>query len=297
MTEPNGRVGPTAEPNGRVGPTAEPNGRVGATAEPTGTVGTLTELNGSPAGPEALRALALTNYGHFTTLTAEDGAVRGLDLHLARLARDCRVLFDAPLDLGRVRAWARRAVPATGRCTVRITVFDPSLHLGTIGADADPGVLVTSRPAPAAVPEPLRVRSAVYLRDLPEVKGVGLFGVLRLRRRARRSGFDDVLFTDGDATVLEGGTWNVGVVRDGRVVWPAGPALAGTARELLRRAGAGTDARVTLPQLAACEAVFATNAAVGVVPVTRVDDLEFPADHPVVTALAERYASLPAERL
>ncbi|MFF9206389.1 aminotransferase class IV [Streptomyces sp. NPDC014986] len=262
-----------------------------------GTVGSPAELNGSPAGPEALRTLALTNYGHFTTMAVEDGRVRGLELHLQRLARDCRVLFDAPLDLGRVRAWVRRAVPAEGRCTVRITVFDPSLHLGTIAEDADPQVLVTARPAPATGEEPLRVRSAVHLRELPEVKGVGLFGVLRLRREARRAGFDDVLFTDGDATVLEGSTWNVGVVREGRVVWPAGPALAGTARELLRRAGAGTVARVTLPELAECEAVFATNAAVGVLPVTRVDDLRFPAGHPAVTALAELYASLPAERL
>ncbi|MER6624563.1 aminotransferase class IV [Streptomyces sp. NPDC000931] len=257
----------------------------------------MTELNGSPVAPEALRALALTNYGHFTTMAVEDGRVRGPELHLDRLARDCRVLFDAPLDLARVRVWARRAVPATGRCTVRITVFDPALHLGNIAQDADPRVLVTARPAPAAGAEPLRVRSAVHLRDLPEVKGVGLFGVLRLRREARRAGFDDVLFTDGGSGVLEGSTWNVGVVREGRVVWPAGPALAGTARELLRRAGVGTSARVTLPELARCEAVFATNAAVGVVPVTQVDDLVFPADHPTVTALVERYASLPAERL
>ncbi|OSP39805.1 MULTISPECIES: aminotransferase class IV [unclassified Streptomyces] len=257
----------------------------------------MTELNGSPVAPEALRALALTNYGHFTTMAVEDGRVRGPELHLDRLARDCRVLFDATLDLARVRVWARRAVPATGRCTVRITVFDPALHLGNIAQDADPRVLVTARPAPAAGAEPLRVRSAVHLRDLPEVKGVGLFGVLRLRREARRAGFDDVLFTDGGSGVLEGSTWNVGVVREGRVVWPAGPALAGTARELLRRAGVGTSARVTLPELARCEAVFATNAAVGVVPVTQVDELVFPADHPTVTALVERYASLPAERL
>ncbi|MFD1666733.1 aminotransferase class IV [Streptomyces calvus] len=262
-----------------------------------GAAGPTAELLGEPAAPEALRTLALTNYGHFTTMTVENGRVRGPDLHLERLARDCRALFDVPLDTAQVRAWARRAVPATGRCTVRITVFDPSLHLGNIADDADPRVLVTSRPAPAHAPAPLRVRSVTYLRDLPEVKGVGLFGVLRRRREARRAGCDDVLFTDGDATVLEGSTWNVGVIRAGRVVWPDGPVLAGTAREVLLRAGAGTTDRVRLPELADCEAVFATNAAVGVLPVTRVDDLEFPADHPGVTGLAALYASLPTEWL
>ncbi|MGY0065405.1 aminotransferase class IV [Streptomyces sp. QTS137] len=257
----------------------------------------VTELNGSPAGPKALRALALTNYGHFTTMAIEDGRVRGLELHLERLDRDCRLLFDVPLDIGRVRAWARRAAPATGRCTVRITVFDPLLDLANISEDAVPQVLVTARPAPTARAQPLRVRSAVHLRDLPEVKGVGLFGALRLRREARRSGYDDVLFTDGDSALLEGSTWNIGVVHDGRVVWPAGPALAGTARELLRRAGAGTSARVTLPELAECDAVFVTNCTLGVHPVTRVDGLVFPAGHPAVTRLADLYASLPADRL
>ncbi|MFD3730465.1 aminotransferase class IV [Streptomyces sp. NPDC058632] len=257
----------------------------------------VTELNGSPAGPEALRALALTNYGHFTTMAVEDGRVRGLELHLERLDRDCRLLFDVPLDTGRVRTWARRAAPATGRSTVRITVFDPLLGLATISEDAVPQVLVTAGPAPATRAEPLRVRSAVHLRDLPEVKGVGLFGALRLRREARRSGYDDVLFTDGDSTLLEGSTWNIGVVHEGRVVWPTGPALAGTARELLRRAGAGTTARVTLPELAQCDAVFATNSTGGVHPVIRVDGLVFPAVHPAVTRLADLYASLPADRL
>ncbi|AQS71375.1 aminotransferase class IV [Streptomyces pactum] len=255
------------------------------------------ELDGAPAGPAALSALALTNYGHFTTMVVADGAVRGLDLHLERLVRDCRVLFDAPLDVARVRALVRRAAPGEGRCVVRVTVFDPHLHLGNLGEDARPRVLVTTRPVPVSPPGPLRVRPAVHLRDLPEVKGVGLFGALRLRRLARRAGYEDVLFTDGDGAVLEGGTWNIGVVRGERVLWPAGPALAGTARELLRRTGAGTAARVTLSDLASCDAVFATNAATGVRPVTLVGDLAFPAGHPVVTGLAETYRALPAEPL
>ncbi len=101
---------------------------------------------------------------------------------------------------------------------MRITVFDPLLGLANMSEDAVPQVLVTVRPTPATRAEPLRVRSAVHLRDLPEVKDIGLFGALRLRREARRSGYDDVLFTDGDSALLEGSTWNIGVVRDDRVV-------------------------------------------------------------------------------
>ncbi|MFE1210004.1 aminotransferase class IV family protein [Streptomyces albidoflavus] len=257
----------------------------------------MIELDGEPAGPEALASLALTNYGHFTTLLVESGRVRGLDLHLERLIRDCRTLFDAALDPDRVRKLARRAAPEDGRATVRVTVFDPALNLGNIAADARPGILVTSRPAPDRPPGPLRVRSVVHRRDLPEVKSVGLCPTLRLRRQAQRAGYDDVLFTGPDGDILEGGTWNIGLVRDGEVVWPGGEVLAGTTRQLLRRATDGPTELVGLADLDSVEAVFATNAAVGVRPVTGIDDREFPAAHPSVTRLAEIYQALPGSPL
>ncbi|MFC7466518.1 aminotransferase class IV [Actinomadura keratinilytica] len=58
------------------------------------------------------------------------------------------------------------------------------------------------------------------------MKSVGLFPTLRLRRQAQRAGYDDVLFTGADGDLLEGGTWNIGLVRDGEVVWPGGEVLA-----------------------------------------------------------------------
>ncbi|MDH6697336.1 branched-subunit amino acid aminotransferase/4-amino-4-deoxychorismate lyase [Streptomyces sp. MAA16] len=257
----------------------------------------MIELDGEPAAPDDLIALAVTNYGHFTTLLVEDGAVRGLDLHLERLIRDCRLLFGTPLDPDRVRALARRAAPERGRRVVRVTVFDPALGLATMAADAHPRVLVTARPAPAADPGPLRVRTAVHLRDLPEVKSVGLAATLRLRRRAARDGYDDVLLTGADGAVLEGGTWNIGLVRDGEVVWPGGDILAGTTRQLLRRAGDDVTDLVSVSELGDCEAVFATNAVTGVRPVVRIDERAYPAVHPVLSRLADTYRSLPADPL
>ncbi|MGW8066304.1 aminotransferase class IV [Streptomyces ziwulingensis] len=257
----------------------------------------MIELDGRPAGEDALAALALTNYGHFTTLLVEDGRVRGLDLHLERLIRDCRLLFDTALDPDRVRALARRAAPVSGRRIVRVTVFDPALDLATIDAVARPRILVTARPAPEAHPGPLRVRSTAHLRDLPEVKSVALGPALRLRRHARREGYDDVLFTGRDGEVLEGGTWNIGLVRGGRVVWPGGDVLSGTTRHLLRHAGGDPTELISLSDLDDCEAAFATNAATGLRPLTRIDHREYPATHPVTTRLAESYRALPAHPL
>ncbi len=50
------------------------------------------ELNGAAASVEDLRPFVLTNYGHFSALRVQDGAVRGLDLHLDRIeaATRCR---------------------------------------------------------------------------------------------------------------------------------------------------------------------------------------------------------------
>ncbi|MEK8144253.1 aminotransferase class IV [Streptomyces sp. M10(2022)] len=71
----------------------------------------MAELNGEPVEPSQLQTLALTNYGHFTSMRVDEGRVRGLSLHLERLRRDCRSLFGVDLDLQRVRELARRAAP------------------------------------------------------------------------------------------------------------------------------------------------------------------------------------------
>ncbi|GAA4994381.1 aminotransferase class IV [Kitasatospora paranensis] len=255
----------------------------------------MAELDGRPVDPAQLQALALTNYGHFTTMLVTDGLVRGLELHLARLARDCRTLFGAELDVERVRAHARRAAPAAGAAVVRVTVFDPALDVGTIGAPAHPRVLVTTRPAGAAEPPPLRVRTVRYEREMPEVKGVGLFGALRHRREAQAAGFDDALFADRTGAWSEGGTWNVGFVREGEVVWPEARQLHGVTMELVRPLGPCRTAEVR--EAAGFEAAFATNAAVGLRPLAAVDSVRLAPVHPVVEALREAYAALPGEPL
>ncbi|MCI0385911.1 aminotransferase class IV [Streptomyces sp. CNQ085] len=188
--------------------------------------------------------MALTNYGHFTSMRVEQGRVRGVSLHLDRLVRDCRTVFDTGLDPGRVLGFVRGAVPRTGACVVRVTVFDPALELGRIGTDAHPHVLVTTRAVGGLPLPPPRIRSAVYTRDMPGVKSVGLFGALWHRRAAQRAGFDDALFVDGRSMISEGGTWNIGFVRGGQVVWPEAECLAGTTMRLLQQVHASASAPV-----------------------------------------------------
>ncbi|WP_156935055.1 aminotransferase class IV [Pseudonocardia spinosispora] len=262
----------------------------------TPTTRDVAELNGVEVSQDQLKALALINYGHFTSFRVEENLrVRGLSLHLLRLATDCRRLFDTELDTDHIRYLVRRVV--AGPAVVRVTVFDPSLDLGHPGADTRPQALVTTRTSAASAVAPLRLRSVRHVRDLPEVKHVGLFGTIWQRRQAQRAGFDDVLFIGSDGTVCEAATSNVGVVLGGRVVWPQAEWLPGVTMRLLIESGGGDFRGVTLEQLPEVEAVFATNAAVGVRPVSVVDGISWPVDHPRVSALAQRYAEIRPEPL
>src|SRR5215208_4287170 len=103
------------------------------------------ELDGRRVEVDDIATLALYNYGHFTSMRVEDGGVRGLSLHLERLSRDCRVLFDADLDTSLVRDLVRRAC-VVEPVTARVTVFAPAMDLGHPGGNLEPRVLVSTRP-------------------------------------------------------------------------------------------------------------------------------------------------------
>ncbi|MCC9307587.1 aminotransferase class IV [Kitasatospora sp. RB6PN24] len=250
-------------------------------------------LDGRPVTADALAPLALTPYGHFTTLRTDDGrTVRGLGLHLARLAADCRALFGVELDTGLVRDRLRQALAAeTAPVIARVTVYDPAFDLGRPADARDPRILVSTRAAgePSAL-APLRVCSAVHRRVDPAVKHVGLYDSLRLRRDAQLRGWDDVLFTDPDGLVGEGATWNLGLVRGGRLVWPRAEVLMGVTMRLLTGLHADHgDEPVHRDELGGYDAAFACNTAIGVRPLTAVDGHRFPPAHPVLDRLRAAY--------
>lgn len=258
------------------------------------------ELNGAPISRSDIAALGLVGYGHFTSMRVEQGAVRGLTQHMDRLVRDCRTVFDAELDVDRVRAFVRHALIDVGSAVVvRVTIFAPVITLGKPGAEADPAVLVTLREATSVPETPLTLRSAVYSRDLPRTKHVGLFGALHQRRLAQRDGFDDVLFTTAEGFIGEIATSNIGVIADGHLVWPDAEVLPGVTMGLL----SGTLAEkaivkpITLAELSYVDGAVATNAAVGVRAIGRVDDIELPIDHATVERLRAAYESVPVQQV
>jgi len=251
---------------------------------------------------DAFQALALTNYGHFTTMRMEDGRVRGLTLHLDRLVRDCRALFDVALDpeLVRTRIRTASADAAIAPVTIRVTVCDPAFSLVHPCGPAAPQVVVTTRAAGPLRQPPLRVRSTRYLRDVPQVKHTGLFGPLYERRRAQLDGYDDAVFASADGLLSEGVTWNLGFLDDdATLLWPAAEVLPGVTTALLTAAHRGpvSTQPVTLDMLPRMAAAFATNAAVGIRTISAIDDVEWPAGHPGLAQLRAEYAAIEPERV
>ena len=176
------------------------------------------EVDGREATSEQLRAFALGGYGHFTAMQVRNGRVRGLDLHLARLAAANRELFDAALDAAAVRDHIRHALGDTADASVRVY----GCELGD-----RPSVIVTTRP-PGGMPggPSWKLQSVPYQRALAHIKHVGDFGQGYYQRLARRNGFDEALLTGPDAVIAEGSITNIGFCDGASIIWPAAPALA-----------------------------------------------------------------------
>jgi len=262
-------------------------------------MGAMAELNGSPVTTEALQALGLINYGHFTSMRVDDQQIRGLSQHLDRLVRDCGVLFGVDLSRDRIRGLVRHAVAnKPGSFVVRVTIFDPKLELGHPGTAAEPGVLVTTRPAGAWPPGPMRVQTASYRRDLPSVKHIGLFGALWFRRNAQLNGYDDALFVDSASFISEGPTWNIAFYDGERVVWPNADILPGITMRLLKQVHEQSiTVPVNLRDVLRMQGAFATNTTIGVRAISAIDNIEIPADLPIFETLRKEYGEIPAEQL
>jgi branched-subunit amino acid aminotransferase/4-amino-4-deoxychorismate lyase len=262
------------------------------------------ELDGTPVSADQALALGLGNYGHFTTMLVEHRRVKGLDLHLDRLVHDCAAVFGTTPDPDRIRGLVRSATAGVaGAVVVRVTMFDPELNVAHPGRTAQPRVLVTFRAAPDAPLPPIRVRSVPYEREFAAVKHTGLFGTLGHKRQAQLAGHDDALFTDTAGRVSEGTTWNVCFADGGDgVLWPDAEHLPGVTKRLVQRGLAelglaSGEAPVGMVRARTAHAAFATNAVVGVRPVSAIDDVEIPGDPDLLALVRKAYEAIPETEL
>jgi len=258
-------------------------------------------LDGQPATADdsasgveqALRVLALTNYGHFSSMQVRNRAVRGLDLHLHRLKSATRELFDARLDDQRIGRAILAALDAADvdDASVRVTVFSREFDYAHPDRAVPVDMLVTLTPPREADPKSVWVKTYPFQRPLPQVKHVGTFPLFQHRRRARREGVDDALFVDAKGRISEGSVWNIGFWDGRQVVWPQADALRGTGEKLLQAglAELGVGQRhmpVEARALAGLKAAFAVNAT-GIWPVSGIDETTLRPDPALMETLAK----------
>ncbi len=120
-----------------------------------------TWLNGRPPTVDDLRALALSNYGHFTAMQVRDRAVQGLELHVDRLRAGTRELFGVELGRERILAELRTALAGgEADASLRFTVFARDFDYRKPLQAVEPDMLVTLTPAVSPHKPPLRAKSS-----------------------------------------------------------------------------------------------------------------------------------------
>lgn len=245
--------------------------------------------------------MLLSNYGAFTSMQVEDGAIRGLDLHLERLEEEALTLFGVAVPEARLRERMQSALAGqAGRCSLRVQLFLPTITHRTPDAMGQPSVLtVVSAPANPLC-DPLRLQTQDYAREVPELKHNATFGLTRARRRAKEAGFDDALFVGPDGHVSEGSIWNIGFVADGRIIWPRAPMLRGVGQRLLENGlelvGLGSETRlIDRAALAGFRQAFICNSATPACPVGNIDGRSLDVDPALIDRLQAAWASNPPQ--
>ncbi len=259
-------------------------------------------VDGAPATPEDLACVAMVNYGAYTSFRVEQGGVRGLDLHLVRLEAEAVELFGEPVGDDRLRELMREAVAGRDACWLRVSLFSPDISPRTPDWQGAPRVMIAVSPPPPPLADAPRLQLQTYAREAAHLKHVATFGLIRARRTARATGFDDALFVDGDGRVSEGSLWNIGFVSGCDVVWPQASMLAGVAQALVQRGltDAGLTGRtepVHVADLAGFEAAFLCNSATPACAVAAIGGHAFATPSGLIDRLQGAWASNPVQPL
>ena len=258
-------------------------------------------IDGVPATTDDLAHPAMVNYGAYTSFAVEQGGVRGLDRHLARLRDAALKLFGEPVDDDQTRLWMRQALADRAAAWLRISLFAPEIGVRTPDWTGRPRLMVSVFPSAAPLSnQPLRLQPQPYAREAAHLKHAATFGLIRARRLARADGFDDALFVGPDGKISEASVSNIGFLCGDRVIWPQAPMLAGVSQALivdnLSAVGLRQETRtVTLSDLRGFDGAFITNSATPACAVVAIGDHPFSPSPDRIAAIASAWATAPIQ--
>jgi branched-chain amino acid aminotransferase/4-amino-4-deoxychorismate lyase len=239
--------------------------------------------------------------GLFETVLSEAGRLRRLEAHLARLAAGCAALGLPPPDRATVEAAMVEALARAGLGAARAAVR-LSYTAGSGGRGLDrpqplaPRLVATAAPAPKPTTPARLVTAAVRRNDqspASRLKTLSYLDNVLARREAQAAGADEALMLNTRGQVACAAAANLFWIADGALLTPAldcgvlGGVMraevivaAGRLGLSVREVAAGPEA------LAATEALFLTNALIGVRAVSELDGSTL-APHPLVERLAQ----------
>jgi branched-chain amino acid aminotransferase/4-amino-4-deoxychorismate lyase len=240
--------------------------------------------------------------GLFETVLARDGALVGVAAHLDRLAAGCATLGLPPPDRVEAEALMRRALAQTelgaaARAAVRLTLTAGSGGRGLERPEpVTPRLVATAAPAPRPLAPARLVTSSIRRNDrspTARLKTLAYLDNVLARREARAAGADEALMLNTRGAAASAAAANIFWLEGEVLVTPALDcgALAGTMRAQVIASAArlGVPLRETAAgaeRLAAADALFLTNALIGVRQVCDLDGRSF-APH----RLAERLSA------
>ncbi|MGZ9114601.1 MAG: aminotransferase class IV [Brevundimonas sp.] len=257
-------------------------------------------VDGAPATPDDLTHVALVNYGAYTSFRVEQGGVRGLDLHLARLEAEAIELFGEAVGEMRLRELMRAAAAERGDCWLRVSLFSSEIGPRTPDWSGQPKVMIAASSPPPPLADSVRLQIQTYVREAPHLKHAATFGLIRARRTARFAGFDDALFVNTEGEISEGSIWNIGFISGEEVTWPQAPMLAGVAQALVQRGlGSfgltGKTAAVHVDDLPGFDGAFICNSATPACPVAAIGDQAITTAPGMIDRLQAAWASNPVQ--
>jgi branched-chain amino acid aminotransferase len=228
--------------------------------------------------------------GIFETMYWDGQQVRNLPFHLDRLFHGLVVLefdltagFTREFISGEIFRLCRNNAPDC-KARIRLNVFREDGRT-LMPENNKPVFVIESTPLNEKDQSPLRL--TIFEK---EKKSTGILSNLKTNnyllnilavQHAREIHFDDALILNSKGNICEASSSNVFFVRNGTLLTPAltEGCVAGTKRrqlmEVLPRIGFRVEEEVITPEMVAeMEEVFLTNAIRGIIPVTRINELE-----------------------
>lgn len=246
-------------------------------------------------------------------------AIVGLDEHAERFKQSMELAgMTPPYDVRALRAGIAEAVKANpGAELVKVSGYYPGVSVDVLPVDPQPDVAIAAfaigdvvtggKRANAGGPARLQIAASPKMPASvlsPQVKiAAGYTHAAFAKARARKAGFHDVLFLDGDGSLTESSTQSFFLVADG-VLHTAGldAVLDGITRrltiELARDEGIEVkEGRMPRELLGRAREAFLTGTTTNVWPIAQIDALELPkpVPGPISQKLMSRFTALCAD--